>query len=282
MNFSNKQFNPIGKSFLILQNKFNDISNFSAEHFHDAYEIYYLVDGERSYFIKNRTYNVKKGDLVFINLNELHRTNNAHVLNHERILINFKHDFLNDMLSSNQITALFECFELNYNAIRLDLDEQKYAENLLIRMVLEDKKKAYKYDLYLKIMLIELLLLINRHTRKIPQESFDHPKSIHKKISEVINYINLNYSEHLSLNKLCKIFYISTYYLSHVFKEVTGFNFIEYLNYVRINEARRLLKETNMNVTQIAEKVGYESTTHFGRVFKTIIGLSPVKYRKIN
>lgn len=131
-------------------------------------------------------------------------------------------------------------------------------------------------------MLIELLLLINRHIRKIPHESFDHPKSIHKKISEVIDYINLNYSEHLTLNKLCKIFYLSPYYLSHVFKEVTGFNYIEYLNYVRINEARRLLKETSMNMTQIAEKVGYDSTTHFGRVFKTIIGLSPVKYRKIN
>lgn len=141
MNLSNKQFDPIGRSFLISQNKINDIGNFSPEHFHDAYEIYYLVDGERNYFIKNRTYNVKKGDLVFINLNELHRTNNAAILNHERILINFKYDFLNDMLSSNQITDLFECFKLNYNAIRLDQDEQKHAENLLIRMILEDKKR---------------------------------------------------------------------------------------------------------------------------------------------
>ena len=186
------------------------------------------------------------------------------------------------MLPSHRIAKLLECFNLNYSAIRMEPFEQEYVVSLLNRMEYEEKKKAYGYDIYLRIMLMELLLLINRHTQQFRGEDFDHPKPVHKKIANIVSYLNTNYFEPITLEKLCNAFNISTYYLSHAFKEVTGFNLIEYLNNVRIKEARRLLKETGMNMTQIAEKVGYESTTHFGRVFKTITGLSPAKYRKIN
>ena len=56
MDIFNKQFRPAGDSFLIEHRRMKDISNISMEHFHDAFEIYYLADGERSYFIKDRTY----------------------------------------------------------------------------------------------------------------------------------------------------------------------------------------------------------------------------------
>jgi len=58
-------------------------------------------------------------------------------------------------------------------------------------------------------------------------------------------------------------------------------SFIDYLNHVRILEAQKLLNETGMNITMVSEKVGFESSSHFGRVFKAISGISPTQYRKL-
>ena len=78
-----------------------------------------------------------------------------------------------------------------------------------------------------------------------------------------------------------KAFFISQYYLSRSFKQVTGFTFIEYLNSVRIREAQRLLRETEKQVIQIAHMVGFNNISHFGRIFKAITKYTPLQYRKI-
>lgn len=68
-------------------------------------------------------------------------------------------------------------------------------------------------------------------------------------------------------------------YLSRIFKEVTGFTVNDYLHTYRIREACILLREGNMNVSEISEAVGYESLTYFDRVFRKHIGLSPMQYK---
>jgi YesN/AraC family two-component response regulator len=73
---------------------------------------------------------------------------------------------------------------------------------------------------------------------------------------------------------------VSPYYLSRFFKEATGFTFVEYLNSVRIKEAKRLLERSSMKVKLISRKVGFGSVTHFGRVFKLVTGHTPLYYRK--
>jgi transcriptional regulator GlxA family with amidase domain len=60
----------------------------------------------------------------------------------------------------------------------------------------------------------------------------------------------------------------------------TGFTVIEYLNYVRIRETKTLLTETDWPITRVAEKTGFDSIAHFGRVFKGITGRAPLQYRK--
>jgi YesN/AraC family two-component response regulator len=86
--------------------------------------------------------------------------------------------------------------------------------------------------------------------------------------------------QRITLADISKEFYISQFYFSKIFKEATGFTFVEYLNSVRIKEAQRLLVSTNDKVIRISYNVGFGSIAHFGRMFKAITGYSPLQYRK--
>lgn len=107
----------------------------------------------------------------------------------------------------------------------------------------------------------------------------DDKKSNGLIIENVKKYINEHYYENISLSKLSEVVYINPMYLSRLFKEKMGENFIDYLTKVRIEHAKRLLKDLSLRIYDITEMVGYESRNHFGKTFKEITGLSPKEYR---
>jgi AraC-like DNA-binding protein len=268
-------------TFDIEYKKFTDKGSMPSNHYHGHYEIYYQISGERYYFIKDRTYYVKKGDLIFINMYDLHKTIYAGADFHERILINFKDIYIKSICDSLQNIDLFSVFKKDINVYSLNISEQNFIENLLKKMLDENKKNTPGYDAYLKISLVELLIFLNRHSLKPHTKYLEYPSALHKKISDVAKYITINYNSNLTLNDLSQVFHVSQFYLSRTFKEVTGFTFVEYLNSTRVKEAQKLLVKSSLTVTEIGEKVGYESTTHFGRVFKSICKVSPLQYRKL-
>jgi YesN/AraC family two-component response regulator len=114
------------------------------------------------------------------------------------------------------------------------------------------------------------------------QDVFEFVTPTHQKISEMADYINKHYAESLTLSDVSTAFHMSAPYTSRMFKQVTGFSYIEYVNSVRVKEAQRRLRETKHKIIRIAEEVGFDSVAHFGRVFKQISGLAPMEYRRLN
>lgn len=253
----------------------------SVYHYHDCYELYYLLSGERYYFIEDKTYHVKSGNFVLINSYDIHGTTSFENYGFERILINFKKDFIKELTDVLGDINLFENLENGIHVVRLNFQEQHYAETLLKQMVKEYDEKKAGYEAYLKSSMILLLILLSRQSNEDNEVKIEYYSKNHKNISEITGYINNNYAEDITLDSVCKQFFISPYYFSRTFKKNTGFTFVEYLNGVRIKEAQKLLLETNLSVTEISNRVGYKSITHFGRVFKNITGSAPLHYRKI-
>jgi AraC-like DNA-binding protein len=247
--------------------------------FHDSYEMYYLISGVRNYFIKDRTYHIVKGNLVFINMYELHRTLDAEVPSWERILINFKPGFLMSD-DTDRISRLVSLFGTRNNVLTFPVKEQTMIEQLLFKLLSETNGVNTGFEEMLAAYLIELLVFSSRFVEQntISMDSSIH--YIHKKAAPIVQFINLHYMEPLSLNTLAELFYLSPYYLCKVFKESTGFTFIEYLNQIRVREAQTLLRTSGFNVMGISEKVGFGSVSQFGRVFKDITEVSPLKYRR--
>lgn len=108
----------------------------------------------------------------------------------------------------------------------------------------------------------------------VQRENFEPPV-----ITRAKDYILEHQAEDLSLGQVAKAVNTSTFYFCKLFKKVTGINFTDYLSRVRIEKARNLLLNRNLRVSEIAFEVGFQSLTHFNRVFKKIIGQSPTQYR---
>ncbi|AFC29698.1 AraC family transcriptional regulator [Paenibacillus mucilaginosus 3016] len=257
--------------------------NMESNHSHDSYEIYYMQSGSRYYFIKDRSYLVREGDLVLIEPSVLHRTTEAHSSEHERILINFKPEWLGSLLPAME-PDLLEAFG-RVPVVRPEPKDRQRIELLLTTMLAEqshpDEPGAGSA---LKLYLAELLLWLYRWRLKEQAAEnggrSEHPTSLHRKVSDIVQHINASFHEELSLQVLADRFHISPYYLCRIFKEATGFTLVEYIQRLRVHEARKLLAGTSMRITEVAGEVGFDSSTHFGRVFKAICGLSPLQYRK--
>jgi AraC-like DNA-binding protein len=249
-------------------------------HFHEGYEIYYLLSGERFYFIGDRTFHVKKGDLIIINPYELHKTNDAGVPDHERILVHFDRAYLGQYYEDldNVLELLFK----SSNVFKLTSMQQDFVEVSLLKMMEEAKNKRLGFEAYLQSLLTQLIIYTSRNIADNSRSPFEHPSEMHKKVSEIVQYININYSQPLSLSILSDNFFISQYHMARIFKKATGFTFIEYLNSVRIKHAQKYLLESKWPVNRIAEECGFGSISQFGRIFKKITGVSPLHYKNNN
>lgn len=99
--------------------------------------------------------------------------------------------------------------------------------------------------------------------------------------SSIASYIDINYGDkNLSLTSVADIFNISEPYLSSIFKQSLGINFSTYMEGVRIDKAKELLKNTKLSIGDISENVGYCSANSFCRAFKRVTGISASEYRK--
>lgn len=105
----------------------------------------------------------------------------------------------------------------------------------------------------------------------------EHPEP--PMVTRAKEYIQEHQAEDLSLGEVARAVHASTFYFCKVFKRATGLNFTEYVSRVRIEKAKNLALNPNLRISEIAFAVGFQSLTHFNRVFKKIVGMSPTAYR---
>jgi AraC-like DNA-binding protein/ligand-binding sensor protein len=129
--------------------------------------------------------------------------------------------------------------------------------------------------------IVKLLVIFAQHLAMLGNQIFIQQKNAEPPIiKRAKEYIYEHHTEHLSLARAAKAVNMSTFYFCKMFKKVTGINFTDYLSRVRIEKAKNLLLNPNLRVSEIAFEVGFESLTHFNRVFKKLLGQSPTEYRE--
>jgi AraC-like DNA-binding protein len=252
-----------------------------TKHFHDEFELYYLLDGSRYYFIDDHSYLVEPGSLVIIDKQQIHKTSPSTNHYHDRILIEFHQASLQHLGALNDGIELHEFFKKYKGLVKLRGKERMYIESLFSDIFNEFQKKQPHFEAQVLLKLSELIIYISRiiptHPNYNPMQSHSLK---HQKANEITDYISTHYADHLSLNTLASLFFINKSYLSRIFKEITGFTVNEYINIIKIQKARDLLMTTDHSISEIADHLGYTSLTYFERIFKQHTETTPFRYRK--
>jgi AraC-like DNA-binding protein len=127
---------------------------------------------------------------------------------------------------------------------------------------------------------IKLLTIFAQHLAMVSNQVFIQQENAEPPvIAKARAYIAEHQTEDLSLSQVAKAVNMSSYYFCKMFKKVAGINFTDYVARVRIEKSKNLLLNPNLRVSEIAFEVGFQSLTHFNRVFKKILVQSPTDYR---
>jgi AraC-like DNA-binding protein len=127
---------------------------------------------------------------------------------------------------------------------------------------------------------VKLLTIFAQHLAMLSNQVFIQQENAEPPvITKARAYIHEHQTEELSLGQVAKAVNMSSYYFCKMFKKVCGINFTDYVARVRIEKSKNLLLNPNLRVSEIAFEVGFQSLTHFNRVFKKILGQSPTDYR---
>ena len=254
-----------------------------VKHFHTQYEIFYIIEGERVFFFNNREYIARAGDLILVNSNLIHMTRSVTGSNdgHNRIILYItreKMESYDAMLPSLHLVQFFDDY---YGIYHLDREQQALILALFrsIRHALTERKRNYRTGIDLDILswLFKMMEFVRMQHQETPNES-DTPK--YRAAYKIADYLTENCERPISLEELSEEFFLSKSYICRIFKEVTGYTISEYTNIHRIRKAKRYLEETDLSISEISHRLGYESLTYFERMFKHYMTLSPLKYRK--
>lgn len=254
------------------------------DHYHDFYEMYYYLGNEMTYFIDNEAYAVSKNDLVFIQPFLFHRTVYQYENERSRILILFHPKILQQIsLSSEELSGKIQELFLSKRKVSFRNEKsKKQLDNAVMHLynVFQTIASDYK-KIAMLCALIELFITILDLSSDESYETSTpvlSPKD--KLVYNVIRYINENYTQDITLEEICRTLYISKFYLSHTFKEITGVTVITFINKKRLSEAERLLRYSSLTITEICHTVGFNSIGHFIKLFTKYYQCTPNAFRK--
>lgn len=259
----------------------NDLTN-CEEHSHTYIELAYTVSGKAVHTLNGYDNIISAGDYVIINPGDVH--NYKKMGNEKLTIINCIFTPVQQPSESNSIP-----FDSILHSLNIDIDslteeptqytfhddDNKTVLNLLRIMENEYKKQNMKYKIIMKNLYDTIILHSVRSISSPPKNSLN--------ITDYIkDYVSVHYNEPNLLQTISNDTQYTIQYLSTRFKKETGRTFKNFLQHTRMNKACTLLVNTNMQIPQIAEAVGYSDIKYFINTFKKYKEHTPMKYRTMN
>lgn len=252
--------------------------NMEFQHFHPFYEIHILLDQQASHIIEGNYYDIQPYDMVLLRPSLLHKTQYHEGPPNKRLIINFAIP-QNTVGLEDAFHSLFSVFDAKLPIFRFSEDNRTYIFKPLNDIFNLTRQTSSINPLMIHSHFLAFLGSIYEHREDNLYTQPEAPNSIIHKVYSITSYIHSHYNEELSLDLLSTQFFISPYYLSHQFKNITGFTLTTYIQMTRIRNAQQLLIYSHMKITEIAERCGFTSFSQFNRVFNKFNGMSPSQFR---
>lgn len=265
----------MGNYTLVKRNPNSEVSD--KAHYHDFYEVQFYPSDTGELILENKTYTLRKGDVVLLNIFENHKVNTNPQTYKERYCISLDSSFILSICSEKtNFLNIFNPSNINYPVFHLE--DAKFQQFITLLEKYENIGIANGRDIMERSILLECLALLYDHCfdgQHINQTSSEHIRII----SQLLSYIDAHISEDLSLEKLSNLVNVSKYYVCRLFKKYTGYTLNDYIISLRIDKSKQLLRSRD-SIGDICKKVGFYNYSYFYKTFKSMTGFTPSAYRE--
>lgn len=246
-------------------------------HWHESTELIYCIEGRLNAQVSNALYYMEAGDILMINSNTAHSTWSP--TENRVFVIQFPKKIMKKL--SLGVYGKSKVIKIVPSIRRKNKENYLRLIDILSKII-SDYEKTNKNN-YWKIMSNIYLLfeiIMNHLTVDYSENSklTDKPKSLIQ-MQAIVEYIQKNYQEDLTLYKISSFFNYNSSYFSRFFKENFGVNYSDYLKSVRLEKSYRLLQNKDLSIMNIALEVGFNSSKAFNTAFKEKFGHTPHQYR---
>lgn len=251
----------------------NDYRKYYFHKHEDFCEIIFIERGPITYFINQEQHVLASGDIALINAQVVHSEF------FDKSLDIRKHTFCTpggDFYEQGIRTVV----PPGVSPIVRKSEKTEELTQLLVRIISETQRAQSNYREVTQGLFFAFFFLLQRHILEVRDFT---PPVLNKGdllFAQIKSYLDINYHHNLSLSSVADSFFISPYYLSHLFKEKMGCAPMSYVISLRIGEAQHLLVSSELSIQEISEKVGYPNMNYFMTLFKRYAGMPPGGYRR--
>jgi AraC-like DNA-binding protein len=253
-------------------------------HMHDYFQIGLCLKGKGKFIFSDKKYDVTPGDIFIVNNFEHHIAESESEDPAKFLFIFFLPQLIANPGSSTFDFEYLSPFWYNPKFFCNKISGKEEPAKLIsvaIKEIYNDwqnKETGYKHLIIANIR--KVLGFLIRHYKTTEKDLFTTHTINQKRLQPVLDHVRSNYRSNLSLKEVSQILHMSTSRFRHYFKEITNYNFKEYIFYLRVAEAERMLLETEASISDIACNVGFSNLNQFYTVFFKYVSISPAKYRK--
>jgi len=243
-------------------------------HYEGGYEIYMFIRGKGEYFVEGQRYELTPYSVLIFNTSELHKLEISVDEPYERMVIIIGAGFMPPFLVGGiDLLKTFRNRALGYkNKISAETAERYGLPALCTKFERLCRAGTPESEVVAKCVIIEMLTAINEAVSGIE----DKAQTGNDKINAILEYINANLSGDLCLDALAEKFYLTKYYLCHIFKKTTGFTINRYVTYKRILLADGLMLD-GYSPSQACFMSGYGDYSNFYKAYRKLTGKPPRK-----
>ena len=255
-------------------------ANGCPEHKHDFFEFVYTLKGKCTHYIDGTEYNVKHGDLLFINRNQTHAYTPSAGNEFVNILINPEFIAMELMNPESLITlfshSMFDEFEaidtFFSQCVHFIGTERTEIDTIIDILLREYKEKSIGYK---SVMQGCIRILFSKMLRALQKKELSPVQESNELIEEIKNYIDENFDRKITLSEIAEKSFYNPIYFGNLLKKHFGKSFSTYIKEKRISKAAQLLKTTDKSVDEVMILVGYNDKKLFYSHFKETYGTTP-------
>ena len=253
--------------------KYSDIAEKIATHHHDTHQILYVLSGNARITVGNENYDLESGSLIFISRTESHSVNYVGE-KYERYEIRISPEIINSSLKDQHLYSVLINRPVGFSRV-IKLKSPAMID--IFEKINREFNDNAPYREEVLSMLLDLLFITvyRSYPEMFSVKSIPYFETVNQIQRQFENDIGKAYT----LTGLAAEYHISKYYLSHIFKTITGYSVMDYLKALRIAKAKNLLAKTDTRVCEIVKICGFSDSSNFSRTFRKLNGISPSDFR---